>query len=463
MLSKQLGTERLLACARDTALQPRWIGHLLRVHDVGRSGLFQHDAGQDVGLGVQYREATVHRSFQDAGGGVDAAVHGPEALGVPATPDLLCANATVPAGRNRVPAGQLDAAMGIEAAHDRDAVRAWIAARVGSKHTAKQYEREAERFMLWCLVERHKALSDANAQDCGAYMDFLANIPDAWISRAHKARLEPGWAPFKGQLTLASRKVAVAALHSLFSWLVAARYLATNPWVLVNRKLGDDPQAQGDEPTSRAFTPGAWAALHSSLDAAAPSGAVSRMRWLCRFVEGTGLRPSELVAARRGHLQRVGEAWQLKVHGKGRKNRLVPVPSGALEATHEYFESRGLTLESAPAEAPLLASLADSMTPIGYGSLHKAFTRFVRKAVAGASMSDRSIVERASAHWLRHTHATRAAERGVPLDVLQENLGQSDPRTTARYYRAQIERRRAAMEKAFGQPAPAAADHARGL
>ena len=43
-------------------------------------------------------------------------------------------------------------------------------------------------------------------------------------------------------------------------------------------------------------------------------------------------------------------------------------------------------------------------------------------------------------------------ERQVPLDVLQENLEQSDPRTTARYFRAQMLHRQHAMEKAFGQP-----------
>jgi len=47
------------------------------------------------------------------------------------------------------------------------------------------------------------------------------------------------------------------ALHSLFGWLVQARYLASNPWVLVNRKLGDDPIAtlgegddEGDSPAT---------------------------------------------------------------------------------------------------------------------------------------------------------------------------------------------------------------------
>ena len=70
---------------------------------------------------------------------------------------------------------------------------------------------------------------------------------------------------------------------------------------------------------------------------------------------------------------------------------------------------------------------------------------------SGLPFEERQRAEQASAHWLRHTHATRAAERQVPPDVLQENLGQSDPRTTARYYRAQMQRRHREMERAFSE------------
>lgn len=77
------------------------------------------------------------------------------------------------------------------------------------------------------------------------------------------------------------------------------------------------------------------------------------------------------------------------------------------------------------------------------------FTRFVRRALADLPPDLHQKAVRASAHWLRHTHATRAAERNVPPDVLQENLGQSDPRTTARYYRAQLQRRQSEIEEAF--------------
>jgi len=181
------------------------------------------------------------------------------------------------------------------------------------------------------------------------------------------------------------------------------------------------------------------------------------MRWLCAFGMTTGLRASELIAARRGDLQQTEDAgWVLRVSGKGRRNRVVPVPTVAMQATRRYFEEREQTLETAPADAPLLAALEGKKRhanePVSYRALHGSFTRFVQRVcgtlVPGSAR--RARMERATAHWLRHTHATRFAEGQGPADVLQENLGHSDPRTTARYYRAQVRRRAAEVERVFG-------------
>jgi integrase len=349
-------------------------------------------------------------------------------------------------GSNRAVPG----ACRIDADHDRSAIHAWISARAGSPATAKQYEREAERFLLWCILERKRALADATAEDCRAYMDFIVAVPDRWISRHRVDRMAPGWTPFRGSLSISSQRVALAALHALFTWLVDAGYLASNPWALVNRHLGDDPNIDPEDTDSRAFTPPAWAALQAELERRPPGASVSRLRWICQFVEATGLRSAELLASRRSHLVHRRGAWWLRVHGKGRRNRLVPVPSGALLATKVYFAGRGFELEAAPPEMPLLGALDDAMAPITYASFHETFTRFVRRAVQPLPLDERRQAERASAHWLRHTHATRAAEKLVPPDVLQANLGQSDPRTTARYYRAQLDRRRAEMERVYG-------------
>ncbi|MBE7942164.1 MULTISPECIES: tyrosine-type recombinase/integrase [Ramlibacter] len=363
-------------------------------------------------------------------------------LAFPAPPTALLAG---DAGTNRAPKD----ACAIAAANDREAIRSWVAARAGSAYTAAQYEREAERFMLWCVLERRKALSSATPEDCRAYMDFLQEVPAAWISRRKVPRLAPGWAPFKGQLSHASRALALAALHSLFSWLVHARYLASNPWALVNRKVGEDPAA-GSDVTSRAFTPEAWAALYRHLKSQGPTPSSFRLLWLLTFLEATGLRAQELLRARRADLKATQTGWVLHVHGKGRRNRTIPVPSAAVQATQTYFQQRGIDFQNAPADTPLLASLTQPAVGISYRALHETLKRLVKRVAADWPAQARICAARASAHWLRHTHATRAAERQVPLDVLQENLGHSDPRTTTRYYRAQIARRQAALERAFG-------------
>lgn len=342
------------------------------------------------------------------------------------------------------------AVAGTDAQDDLQAIERWVAARSGSAETSRQFQREGERFLLWCLRERGKALSDAVAEDCRAYINFLADIPEAWISRRKVPRLAPGWAPFKGQLSIASQAAAIDKLHALFTWLVKTQYLAGNPWLLVNRRIGDDADNDVD-PTSRAFTPAAWSALLAHLDAQPPTPSTLRMRWICRFVECTGLRADELLAARRAHLRQQTGHWIIRVHGKGRRNRVVPVPAVAMAATRRYFAVRGLDFDSATEETPLLASLVTPEEGIGYQALRETFTRFVRKAIGASNLpaDERARALQGSAHWLRHTHATRAAEAKVPPDVLQENMGHSDPRTTARYYRAQLARRQAAMEKAF--------------
>jgi site-specific recombinase XerD len=333
---------------------------------------------------------------------------------------------------------------GIAADDDRSAIRAWIAARAGSTLTAKQYEREAERFALWCILERGKALSDAVAEDCRAYMDFLADVPAHWIGGGRPARLSATWRPFVKPLSVASQRLAVTILNALFTWLVQARYLASNPWVLVNRKLGDD-RDHDDDITTRAFTPQAWAVMLAQLEGEGDSPATDRLRWLLPFVEATGLRAAELIAAKKQDLRATAKGWVLRVHGKGRRNRVVPVPSSAMAATQRYLAQRGVAFETAAGEVPLLGSTVKPLQGVTYASLYETFTRFVKRATLTLPLEARRQAERGSTHWLRHTHATRAVERGMPADILQENLGQGDPRTTARYFRAQIERRQAAL------------------
>lgn len=342
----------------------------------------------------------------------------------------------------------------IDARSDRAAIAAWVAARAGSELTRRQYTREGERFLLWARVERRRSLAGVTADDCGAYLTFLQNLPAEWISKRKVAPYSSGWAPFAGPQSQTSRRLTAKIVFSIFQWLTAARYLPFNPWTLVNRKLGDEARARTTR--SRAFTPAAWATLLAELERPAPRGvttaSIERLRWICTMGEATGLRSAELLRATRGDVEVTRYGAVLHVLGKGQKLRQVALPKVALAVCGRYFESRGLDWTSAPAETPLLASLVDPMEPMSYPALHEAFKRFVRRALRNSDLplDEQRQAEKASMHWLRHTHGTRFAERGGDVDVLQANLGHSDPRTAAIYYQAQLERRQKQLEKAFG-------------
>jgi integrase len=341
----------------------------------------------------------------------------------------------------------------IEASTDLEAIRAWVEARAGSPRTAASYEREALRWMLWCALERGKAMSSAGPDDCRAYMDFLREVPDHWIQAGQRQRLGEGWAPFRGQLGLAGRRHAVKVLHLMCGWLVDhARWLRSNPWGAVQRRLVDGHD-QAPAPASRALTPAAYDALlrHAQREATQADRypAAARNLFLLVWIRHTGLRASEVLAGRRSDMRRTRAGWLIGVVGKGRKARDVSVPSPAVAALQAYLRHRGIAdLDSCPCETPLLGS-AEGETSTSGSAVHKSFTRFVQRALRAAQLppDERAQAARATQHWLRHTYATRWAEAGGPQDVLMAEMGHSSPTTTAGYYTAQLERRQAAVEK----------------
>lgn len=378
------------------------------------------------------------------------------------------------AGRNRAPAGAYRV---VDADTDEAAIDAWISARCNSPKTRASYGRELRRFRLWLWSTRQLALSDAAVDDCLAYKDFLANVPESWMSSRKAAPGQAGWAPFRTQPTVASQQLALNIIHSAFGWLKENGYLGLNPWNAINRSLGhEDPEAaeergaelDDDDPTSRAFTPEAWRALLDQADADATSWrtapGAARMQWLLQFCEATGLRSDELLRAKRRSLYCKDDIWRMRVFGKGKRKRRIPVPRRVIELTRIYFKSRGLDFDQCDPRAHLLGATADAKVKrqgmpaelkraeegITYPALAQAFKALILRAARRLPPAEATVMRRASAHWLRHTHGTRAAERGLSATDIQSNFGHADIRTATGYTQAQLRRRADLIERAFG-------------
>lgn len=352
----------------------------------------------------------------------------------------------------------------IEATDDHQAILSWLATKSGSPHTERAYRKEAERLLLWAVLERGKALSDLSVEDCAAYRDWLSMLgrtePEQWtfrvaqqnwIGKRNIPRFSPNWRPFDGPLSATSVRQALTVLSSLFEWLVRVQYCAFNPWDAVSKKLAPRDDAPEDIELTRVFSKAQWRYLTEYLAQQPDHPNTHRLRFVLPFAYATGLRLSELVDAKIGRLytmplhDSLGVRWMLKVRGKGGKWRAVPIPDSVLNALGEYLAHRGLATDPLvnPPETPLIAHL-DANEPISASSLYKT----LRGLFLGASDALRSEgrtqeakdFERATVHWIRHTRGSHLGLDGVPPNLIQKLLGHASLATTSIYTETDDER-----------------------
>jgi site-specific recombinase XerD len=388
----------------------------------------------------------------------------------------------------------------MQAETDYDAVLAWLRSKARSElgqasrtetstvpspedwlarltHTQRSYRKEAERLMLWAIVQRKKALSSMTAEDCMEYAAFLADPQprSRWCGTRARERWSPLWRPFEGPLSASARRQAVTILKSLYGFLVDQNYLMGNPWSAV-------PQTRALRPgldASRSLTQAQWTLVRDLAAKAGEHSAAVRLRLALDLLYSTGLRASEMVRARVGDLQRVDyfdadaqehvSGWMLAVLGKGLKLREVPVPPGLIQAIGEYLRHRGLPGDVTAQEvqgAYLLAEAVDAEHRAGvlmsdkasqaqagiaestlYRQLKGHFETCADELVRAGDRAGAVRVSKASTHWLRHTHATHALANGVSLQEAQQNLGHASLATTSVYVTTERAKRLRSMQR----------------
>lgn len=119
---------------------------------------------------------------------------------------------------------------------DIEAVRAWMSAgvRTGGVRTlgaatARSYRKEAERLMLWCVLERQQPLSSLDGDDLDAYFEFLLAPPAHWCGPRSGPRWSARWRPMEGPLSAAAVRQARTIVSGLFTFLVRHEWLACHP------------------------------------------------------------------------------------------------------------------------------------------------------------------------------------------------------------------------------------------
>jgi integrase/recombinase XerC len=247
-----------------------------------------------------------------------------------------------------------------------------------------------------------------------------------------------GFLAFLGEQQYSAATMArkIATLRSFYKWADRRGLADSNPMTLIRtpRQSKRLPKAITIEQVER-------------LLAAPPENEVLglRDRAMLETLYSTGIRVSELVGLQLDDIDLAGEA--LRVHGKGKKERIVPLGSHALGAIRCY-------MEMLKADARLSAAWTEgrSRRPL-----------FINKH--GGSLSSRSVRRKLdkylkqvgldpsiSPHTLRHSFATHLLDNGADLRSVQELLGHQSLSTTQVYTHLTTQR----MQKAYNEAHPRA-------
>ena len=152
----------------------------------------------------------------------------------------------------------------------------------------------------------------------------------------------------------------------------------------------------------------------------------------------TGMRLSELQGLSRGDLDLVSQ--QVKVRGKGRKERIVPVGNHASLALRNYEAKRDDLLRNLRTGADRSAYfLSRTGKRIGVRMVQKVVSAFLAEIDEDAGLS---------VHSLRHTFATHLLDAGADLRAVQELLGHASISTTQIYTHTSVERLKQVYQKA---------------
>lgn len=279
-----------------------------------------------------------------------------------------------------------------------------------SPHTLEAYHRQYRMFMEW-MGERFVSWEACTAD---AYR--------SWLYEAMQQELKP-----------ASIRQRFAALRSLYTYLMLREGYTSNP--LADLTL---PRARTGLPVHlslKQMEELLSLPLRTPVDKKSPSWLPFRDAAILELFYSCGIRLSELVSLNADALAG-GDC--VRVVGKGRKVRLVPVGEYAREAIEKYLEH----------------AVPDPQGPLFISRLRRRMTGRSVQLMLDKYLRCSDIPFHISPHKLRHTFATHLLDAGADLRAVQELLGHSSLSTTQIYTHVTKTR----MKQVYIQAHPRATD-----
>lgn len=288
--------------------------------------------------------------------------------------------------------------------------------------------KEIDDFTAFLAKERNDSphTVTAYARDVSEFADFCGRFyGGAWTWAGVDRLAIRGFLGSLQQRGLGKRSIAraLSALRTFYRFMNVTQGIEVNP-----AKAARTPKL---DKTLPAFLDKAeMEQLFADAETRAAAGGFREARDLAilELFYSTGMRLSELAGLNDQDLDLVGD--QVKVRGKGKKERLLPVGGHAGRALRAYFRRRDL----------LLGAIGGDRRAVFLNQRGKRITtRGVQLAVKLA-LSGLARGRDLHVHSLRHSFATHLLDAGADLRAVQELLGHSSLSTTQVYTHTSVER-----------------------
>ena len=285
-------------------------------------------------------------------------------------------------------------------------------------------QRHIDKFINYLKVEKNASPhTTINYEiDLKAFGAFLGEKDVTAIDRLVLRRY---LAEMRGK-NYSKRTVArkLASLRSFFRFLFREGYVKTNPITAISTPRLDKklPVVLDVNKVAKLIQ----APSENNL-------AGLRDRAILETLYSAGIRVSELVGLDVDDVDFISEV--IKVLGKGRKERMVPIGSPAVSALRKYIDRKG-DWKVKDNNAVFLNKSGKRLTD---RSVRRVVDKYVRLT---------SVAEHISPHSLRHSFATHLLDRGADLRSVQELLGHMNLSTTQIYTHVTMERLKTVYDKA---------------
>jgi integrase/recombinase XerD len=276
----------------------------------------------------------------------------------------------------------------------------------------------SEAFLTFCRLEKGLAQNSllAYGRDLRHFTEFSAAFAQANAATVQQY-LDSLYA---AGLTARSVARKLTTIRTFFDFLLREGRIDSDPVRLLST-----PRQWKTLP--KFLSIGQVDALLLAPDMGSPRGI--RDRAMLQFLYATGVRVTELCSVELAAVNL--DMGVVRVLGKGRKERMIPLGAAAVSAARDYLaSSRPALLKGRSSRYLFVTSQGGRMTRQGFWKLLKAYGKAV------------GIWHNLSPHGLRHSFATHLLERGADLRSLQVMLGHADITTTQIYTHVLRERLR---------------------